>query len=462
MDIRWSPALRQTSPAQGNVKPPARQTPGESLAFTTPALATRPGDEVAQGVEDLQTDRFVPTSQTLCLEDGGKVGPLRGSSADAMAQMVKDIKKDHGYGAQRIDVQVNANGNIAMLDDHGLAGIDGRGTAHQVKAEGLAGAADVLHIGTGDALEVMSTSIALNDHEQLVVFESADPNLEKFLGLSARIVRDGVAQPACELRFENLPPFVGAPSLMIVDGKPYLYLAAAQNKDAPPQLYRAPVGAGGSIQSPEPLDTIPGMDKLTCWPRFTAFGDGYAVTFRSHFKPMVAVSRDGKTFEPPSTVAGISDAAMAAVGPFGEHGLALTYQTHDDAVPDSMTSWVVTSPDTKTWSPPQKITTSSQNVHDTAILPRRDGGVDLYYEFAGADTPYSLYRRPLDLAGQKGPEQRLTDSSIPDAMKPCPGRLADGRPFLSFAQGVERDPVTHFPTRERIDAIVLAEDAPLA
>jgi hypothetical protein len=153
---------------------------------------------------------------------------------------------------------------------------------------------------------------------------------------------------------------------------------------------------------------------------------------------------------------------MAAVGPFGEHGLALTYQTHDDAVPDSMTSWVVTSPDTKTWSPPQKITTSSQNVHDTAILPRRDGGVDLYYEFAGADTPYSLYRRPLDLAGQKGPEQRLTDSSIPDAMKPCPGRLADGRPFLSFAQGVERDPVTHFPTRERIDAIVLAEDAPLA
>ena len=151
---------------------------------------------------------------------------------------------------------------------------------------------------------------------------------------------------------------------------------------------------------------------------------------------------------------------MAAVGALGEHGLVYTYQAPDPDSPQSTIAWAVISSDAKTWSAPLKITDSSTNVHDTAALARPDGGADLYYEYSTDDFPFSIYRRCISPDGTWGPEQRVTDSSVKDAMKPSPSRLADGTVLLTFATGVERDATTGFPIKQRIEAVVLPGDAP--
>jgi hypothetical protein len=149
---------------------------------------------------------------------------------------------------------------------------------------------------------------------------------------------------------------------------------------------------------------------------------------------------------------------MMDVNRWGAHGLAYSYQV--SGANGTMTSWVETSSDGQRWSAAQLVTSQSENVHDTAQIPRLDGSVDLYYIYSqAADENYRIYRRHLSLAGTLGPEQPLNDPALKNLEKPFPSRLADGKVLLTFVQATAFAPAG-YPTSERMDAVVLDGDAP--
>ncbi|CAN0419700.1 unnamed protein product, partial [Phaeothamnion confervicola] len=224
-----------------------------------------------------------------------------------------------------------------------------------------------------------------------------------------------------------------------------------------PSLHRVAIGADGSLEELENLPLPDGVDRLFSWPRISSTPDGVAMAFRTGHQTRVATSQDGIHFSNPTDIGPASGSAMAAVGALGQHGLVATYQIPGAGF--DMDSWARVSVDGVHWAPPVKISDVSTNVHDTAILPRADGNVDLYYEHASDSEGFSMQRRCLTSSGVLGPEERLMDSSVPDTMKPCPSRMADGRILLTFVQGLDRDPATKAINSEQLQAVILDQDA---
>ncbi len=119
------------------------------LGGLAPLKTPRPGSDMDQIVQDLQSNGVIPQPQTEAVpSETARPKTLREPSSDYMSQMVDDVQKDLALTSKPVDVQVNNNGTIALLDDH-VAGLDshhagGHGHGHGFKEDALLGG----HIGT--------------------------------------------------------------------------------------------------------------------------------------------------------------------------------------------------------------------------------------------------------------------------------------------------------------------------
>lgn len=253
-----------------------------------------------------------------------------------------------------------------------------------------------------------------------------------------------------------------SPSIVTLPEGTFLYAATAGSLQSKPVVRRAPftVEASGAITlgAPAALPAIPSVDWLLSWPTFVVLADGrVACTFRDGAaKVHVAFSDDGRSFgaSPALEVGAMMSLAQAKSGL-----LALTYQT--EGALGGMVAWVRTDPSARgeTWSAPVRLTTTSENVHDTHAVLRADGGLDLYYIQVVDDHGFSLFRRALDASGNLGTEQRVTDPSAGEPSKPSPSRLAEGGVLLTYAEITKRA-AGGAPSEQILRALVIHGDAP--
>lgn len=214
-----------------------------------------------------------------------------------------------------------------------------------------------------------------------------------------------------------------------------------------------------TLDDARPLSLPSGVASALSWPRFVDDADGGVwLAYRDGASvPSLAHSVDGVTFAPGAPVPPVAGGAMAAVGRFASGALAYVSQAPEGAEP--MVSRVRTSADGAQWSSAQRVTDASPNVHDTFVLPRVDGDVDLYFIYPAGGRGFSLFRRALSAEGALGPEQRVTDVTLGDPSKPAAFRLSDGAVLVTFADIVARAP-QGWPSRQQLVVARLAGDAP--
>ncbi|MFW5741011.1 MAG: sialidase family protein, partial [Myxococcota bacterium] len=281
-------------------------------------------------------------------------------------------------------------------------------------------AAEVVRVGEAGGIDISSSALSLGS-ETLVVFDSFAPDYAGSRLLETRSTTDIVFSTPVSMSF-GAQVYQAGPSIVSVGGVQWLYLQLSNTlyNDAPTLARCAYDGAGFS--SPEVLPVIPGVDSLLSWPKFLSLPDGsVAVAFRDGWsRPKFALSADGKTFAAPILVGPSTGGAMPAAGAFADGSIAFTYQTGSNA----MTSWYRVSRDRgASWTAAEKVTTSSANVHDTTLVLREDGALDLYYIYPAGPVGFSTFRRALSVDGALGSEQRVTDDSVGDTSKPAVRRL---------------------------------------
>ncbi len=102
------------------------------LGGSRPLKTPRPGSDMAQMLEDLQSNGVLPQSRS---EDTSvKPKTLREPTSDYMAQMVEDVQRDFGARSKQLDVQLGGNGTIALLDDTAVPGLLAQGQ-HEASSE---------------------------------------------------------------------------------------------------------------------------------------------------------------------------------------------------------------------------------------------------------------------------------------------------------------------------------------
>jgi len=283
-------------------------------------------------------------------------------------------------------------------------------------------------------------------------FDAAFTSSALWLASSA----DGAAWSPPGALLAGGPAYRASPSSATLAGQGWVYFAEAADLYGQVSLRRARV-AGGAAGTPEALATVPGLGSLLSWPRFLALSGGrVALAFRDGSgRPRVAYSADGVLFDPPVTVH-TGAAAMAALGQAPDGWLAYAYQTGTGG---SMSSWVRTSADGQAWDEPVEVSASSTNVHDTTLVPRLDGGLDLYYIWPCSAAGFCLHRRALAADGSLGPEQQVTLPEVGETSKPEGLRLPDGRLLLLWAEISQRGAGGE-PSEQILSGCLLAGDAP--
>lgn len=140
-----------------------------------------------------------------------------------------------------------------------------------------------------------------------------------------------------------------------------------------------------------------------------------------------SLSQKGQSFGAPSPIAGNADQVRFAE--FYKGPWAFSYRTGSGKQTSAFVS--LTSNEGASYSTPVKI--SDDAVHDTFLLQRKDGDLDVYYliEFEGKG--FSLFRRKLLRDGTLGPDQQLTSTAV-SVEKPHCLRLHSGKIFVTLSQ----------------------------
>jgi hypothetical protein len=343
----------------------------------------------------------------------------------------------------QIDAVAGGNGGAG-----GIGGAGGGGAA-----QGIAlpepnmlpiGASDVVRMGPAIELDVTSAIVASGTSSE-VVFDSFDLAFERGSLFRLSIV-DGHIAPWIEMDAEAV--FTTTPSFVAGD----LYFMASASRVSLPSLHVERGGARETHRAPE------GVASLLSWPRFRAHGTGgIALAFRDAASvPMFAAGERPASFDPPVAVGPDTGGALAAVGVFASGALAFSYQHPTGNEP--MVSYVVTSTEGATWSDPVRVTDASSNVHDTTLVARDDGALDLYYIYPAAKG-FALFRRALDEGGALGPEERVTGPEVREPSKPEALRLPSGRVLIAYAEISERDR-NGYPSRQSLVLASLPGEAP--
>lgn len=288
------------------------------------------------------------------------------------------------------------------------------------------------------------------------IFESFDTDFTKGELFLSSATKGAPFSTPKKLTLSNRA-IVASPSVIVWQGVRWLYFIESDGDFTNHTLKRAKI-IQGTIQPAEAIDAIQGIDSLLSWPKFYTWKDKVAVAFRNgQNQPMLNKSDDGKRFGTPSLAGPSTGGAMATLGVMVDGTLVYTYQ--HPAANAAMISFVRLSQDGKGWSPPTKVSAKSNNVHDTTILPRPEGGADLYYIYPKGPVGFVLFRRYVSPTGVLGPEQQLTDSRLGEPSKPEAHRLPDGRILLAWSEISKRAPNGQ-PSEQIFQLTYLVGDAP--
>ncbi len=312
----------------------------------------------------------------------------------------------------------------------------------------------VLRIGEPGGVDV--TSAAFETNAGLVaIWDTFDP---EFTQARLRTRRSADGSIWTDLRDVPLgqATYRANPSLVRLDGQVWLYYLEASGLYSTPALRRSRWNAD-RWDAAEPVFAIAGVSSLLSWPGFYALANGgVATAFRDAAgHPKIALSADGRTFDTVLEVSA-SPAAMSAMGQFGDGSLAHSCQTGSGG---TMTSWVRLSADGQDWTDPVRVSDSSSNVHDTTLVPRLDGGLDLYFIYPCSAAGFCLFRRSLASDGGLGPEQQVTLPEVGETSKPQVLRLGDGRLLVLWAE-ITRRAATGEPIEQVLAGAILSGDAP--
>jgi hypothetical protein len=314
---------------------------------------------------------------------------------------------------------------------------------------GLVGAADVTWIGpTGVGHNLYAAGFSSRDGSRSYVYDQLSYGAGAFAQLQVRkLGPDGSLSEARPLDFGTRLA-TGDPSGVDHAGGRYLYFFDAGRG----QLLRS-AWNGAKLCAPEPTWTtsLQGTDLH----RVTTGALGtLLLTFNSNNRLFIASSLDGVRFSQPLQV--VSSGSMPSAATFGDGRIVFTHQTGYGG--HMIAKYSVVSRDRTTGS--GLVTGSTQNVHDAFPIARADGGVDLYYIMVTQETSsFAVFRRALSPSGALGPEQRVTDASLQDIMKPQASRLADGSIELTFVAGKRAADAEVIA--ERLGRVRLVGDAPL-
>lgn len=316
------------------------------------------------------------------------------------------------------------------------------------------GSAEVFRVGLPGRIEVASAVGEIADGELIVVwdrFDEAFSEGELWTSRSSDLI-NWTAPSALEI---GTSTFEASPSILPINNTLWLYFVETDGVYSSPTTGRSH-WEGSNWSAPEYLDPIGGIANLLAWPKFAVLLDGrVAVAFRDGASlPKLAISSNGVSFENAHVVSQ-EGAAMPAVGQFANGKLAFSYQTGSGGL---MSSWVRLSEDGATWSDAVRVSESSTNVHDTTLVRRLDGNLDLYYIYPCSGAGFCLHRRCLGSDGALGPEEQVTLPEIGETSKPEALRLSDGRLLLLWATITARS-AQGYPSEQVLHGAILAGDA---
>lgn len=282
----------------------------------------------------------------------------------------------------------------------------------------------------------------------VVLLDRADPNFTQ-----AQLFFGPVSGPTAPLLSASPKALQLSPTF----AAGHVYFLAADVAGGAATMHRVPFD-GVTAGAPQPVRGLAGLGAFS-WPQVQQHPSGALLAaYRDELsRPRLAFSDDGVDFH---TLPGSIEprgAAMVALGIFPSGTLAMTYQRETQS---GYVSTVRLSRDGQTWSAPLPVTVSSSNVHDTSLVVRKDGGLDLYYVFTTATEGFGLYRRSLDDKGTLGPEQRVTMPG-PHVNKPQVTRAPNGDLHVAFVEVTSRDAGGAVAT-QGLRSVVLKDDAPLA
>lgn len=335
---------------------------------------------------------------------------------------------------------VAGEGGVTPTRDAGPPGVPVPRSDLPVTGEGA------LRLGPGADLDVASALTQDASGAVTLVFESFDEAFTRG-ELWSTDSADGTAFRVARPIGYTSHPFEASPSF--VGGS--LYFAGADDLTGPATLYAGRVGA------PTALPPVEGLASLLSWPKLYDLGGRVALVFRDASSvPRFALGPDPERLGAPGVIVD-EPAALVTLGVFGSGRFAATYQRPVGGEP--MVSFVVLSDDGETWSAPARVTEASPNVHDTTLVGRGDGALDLYYAYPRGASGFTLHRRRLAEDGALGPEQRVTADEVGEATKPEGLRLASGDVLIAIAVITARGP-DGAPTRQELTLLRLSSEAP--
>lgn len=232
-----------------------------------------------------------------------------------------------------------------------------------------------------------------------------------------------------------------APSFVTAREGTWLYFASGDSNLGNVKLWRSRL-VGRSFSAPDRLADVPGLRRLTQWPRWVDAGPDVLLTFRGEKSvPHWLRLKEGMTQHAPIPLASFG-VAYPRVVPTADHGCFFSYQRPPEG--GYMATYFRVSPDCSKWSPPTALSwpepPGKPDVHDAYALPRLDAGVDIYYVYPSRKGPgarfqvgFDLYRRAVMADGSLGAEERLTARDELNPFAPTAHRLPDGTILVTFS-----------------------------
>ncbi len=240
-------------------------------------------------------------------------------------------------------------------------------------------------------------------------------------------------------------PFGGevedAPSFVTTQEGTWLYFASSDSNLDNIKLWQSRL-IGESFSLPDRLADVPGLRRLTQWPRWVEASPDTFLTFRGEkSEPYWLRLKDGIPQDVVLALASFG-AAYPRVVPIAGHGCFFSYQKPPDG--GYMATYFSVSPNCSNWSSPTALSwpepPGKPDVHDAYALPRLDAGVDIYYVYPSRKGPgarfqvgFDLYRRAVMPDGNLGVEQRLTARDELNPFAPSAHRLPDGTILVTFS-----------------------------
>lgn len=326
------------------------------------------------------------------------------------------------------------------------------------------GKAEVVAIGEGHGVDRQPTLAVLPDGGFVLVYANYARGDIASSGLRVVTSSDGRTLSASDaLGFGG--DVEDAPSLVSIRDGTWLYFSSGDRALGNLQVWRSRL-VGTAFSSPEPLVDVPGLRRLTQWPRWVDAGQDVFLTYIGNPQPLWLRMGDGVTPQPPVSLAPFA-VAYPRVVPMAGGGCFFSYQKPPEG--GYMATYYSVSADCRHWSPPAALSwrepPHKPDIHDAYALPRQDAGVDVYYVYpsrkgtgARVAVGFDLYRRAVMADGRLGPEQALTERDALYPFAPTAHRLPDGTILVTFSDIHARG--DHGVSSARLMAFKLAADAP--